>query len=220
MIGYKFLNPDGTGPYSGFSWPLPLQQDLPSAWVEVRGRLQLCRNGIHACRVAQLPYWWGPQLWEIELTEPITDAGRVVLGARGRLLRRVGAWDEPTVRRYAQACAWRLRDHSMARLRARGRADAAHALAASTSLDSLAATATALVDAVPDEFIAGYLADAASFATGSMALVKTVPYVTAHAAGCASGQERCPAYEQGYRAERQWQAAWLAEQLGLCSAAR
>ena len=71
MIGYKFLNPDGTGPYSGFSWPLPLQQDLPSAWVEVRGRLQLCRNGIHACRVAQLPYWWGPQLWEIELTEPI-----------------------------------------------------------------------------------------------------------------------------------------------------
>ena len=44
----------------------------------------------------------------------------------------------------------------MARLRARGRADAAHALAASTSLDSLAATATALVDAVPDEFIAGY----------------------------------------------------------------
>lgn len=214
MIAYKFLNPGGVGPYSGFSWPLPASES-PSAWVEIRGALQLCRNGIHACRADQLPYWWGAQLWEIELTEPIADAGRVVLAARARLVRRVRAWDESTMRRYARACAWRVRDRGIGWLRASDLDEAADALARCTELDSLAVAAATLVDTAPGDLIIGYLADAASFSIGSMALVKTVPYVAAHVAGCTAGPQGGVEYDDRYCAEREWQAAWLAEQLGL-----
>lgn len=217
MIAYKFLDPRSIGPYSQFSWPLPTN-GLPGAWVEVQGALQLCRNGIHACRAGQLPYWWGAQLWEVELTEPTADFDQVVLASQGRILRQVGAWDESMMRRYAQACAWRVRDHSVERLRAL-RLDTASTLAACTSLHSLAATATTLVDAVPDTVTTavGYLADAASFSTSSMSWVKTVPYVAAHAAGCIAGPEAGPEYEKCFRAERKWQSQWLAEHLELAT---
>jgi hypothetical protein len=66
----------GAGSYSGFRWALPTGQ-LPGAWVETEGALTLCRRGINACRVVQLPFWWVTELWEAELAEPITDAGQV-----------------------------------------------------------------------------------------------------------------------------------------------
>ncbi|MDQ4104173.1 MAG: hypothetical protein M3186_10845, partial [Actinomycetota bacterium] len=119
--------------------------------------------------------------------------------------------------RYTQACAWRVRDHSVGRLRVLRLAAAADTLAACTRVDSLATRATMLVDAVPDDVAAtvGYLADAASFSTGSMSLVKTVPYIAAHAAGCIAGPEARREYEETYRAERKWQSQWLAEHLEL-----
>jgi hypothetical protein len=216
MIAYKFLNPSGIGPYSGFPWPLPTSE-LPGAWVEARGPLELCRNGVHACRVSQLPYWWEAGLWEVELAEPITDADRMVLAPRGRLLRHMSAWHEPMMRRYARACAWRVRDYGVGRVHALGLNAAADTLAECAGLDALAATATTLVDAVPEEvaIVVGYVADAASFSIGSMALVKAVPYVAAHAAGFTAGREGGLEYEKRYRAEREWQSKWLTEHLGL-----
>lgn len=103
----------------------------------------------------------------------------------------------------------------MRRLRVRGDDEPADAPAQCTGLNALAATATALADAAPGEVSAGYLADAASFSTGSMALVKTVPYVTAHAAGSVAGPEGSLEYQDGYHIERRWQSAWLAEHLEL-----
>jgi hypothetical protein len=144
-----------------------------------------------------------------------------MLAARGRLLRHISAWAHPLMRGYAQACAWRVRDHSVVFLRALGLHAAAETLAAATTLAGLAAAATPLVDAVAPEATptvgptVGYVADAASFALGSMNLVKTVPYVAAHAAGCTSGPQRCVEYVQRYQREREWQAAWLAEHVGL-----
>lgn len=216
MIAYKFLNPGGVGPYSGFAWPLPAYES-PGAWVEAQGSLDLCRNGIHACRVGQLPYWWGVELWEVELDDPIEDVGRAVLARRGRLLESVEAWDEAMMRSYARACAWRARDHAVGSLAALGLSAAADALAACTDLDGLAVTATSLADTVPHEITAtvAYTADAAAFSAGSMSLVKTVPYITAHTAGCTRGPEGGLEYEERYHAERKWQSTWFSEHLGL-----
>jgi hypothetical protein len=217
MIVYKFLDPGGVGPYSGFSWPLPTSGS-PGAWVQSTGALDLCRNGIHACRVGQLPYWWGTQLWEIELVEPIQDASQVMLAGRGRLLRQLHAWAEPMMRRYAQACAWRARDHGVKQLHALNLGAAAEALAGCATLESLAASATTLVAAVADQVttaVIAYVADTASWTSGPMTVAKTVPYVTAHAAGCTGGPEDYPEFQRRYHAERRWQAQWLAQHLGL-----
>lgn len=219
MLAYKFLEPGGVGPYSGFSWPLPTS-DSPGAWVQSTGDLDLCRNGIHACRVGQLPYWWGTELWEVELVEPIQDAGQVMLAGRGRLLQQVHAWDEPMMRRYAQACAWHALDHGVEQLRARGLDTVADTLAGCATLDSLAATAATLIPAIADQTSAaliGYVADTASWTNGSMALAKTVPYVAAHAAGCTGGPEGHPEFQRRYHAERHWQSQWLAQHLGLAT---
>ena len=51
MIAYKFLRPDGTGVFTGFSWPLP--NGGPGRWVEAN--VEPCRSGIHACRPEHLP---------------------------------------------------------------------------------------------------------------------------------------------------------------------
>jgi hypothetical protein len=217
MLAYKFLDPGGVGPYSGFSWPLPTSES-PGAWVQSAGELDLCRNGIHACRVGQLPYWWATQLWEIELAEPIQDADQVMLAGRGRLLRHVDAWAEPMMRRYAQACAWRARNHGVWQLRALNLDAAADALAGCVTLESLSATATTLVPDVADQTTAAiiaYVADTASWTSEPMTLAKTVPYVTAHTAGCTGGPEDHPEFQRRYHAERRWQAHWLTEHLEL-----
>ncbi len=61
---------------------------------------------------------------------------------------------------------------------------------------------------MPEEvaIVVGYVADAALFSIGSMALVKAMPYVVAHAAGYTVGHEGGLEYERGYRAEWEWQS--------------
>ncbi|MGH3788442.1 MAG: hypothetical protein ACRDRG_18280 [Pseudonocardiaceae bacterium] len=50
-----------------------------------------------------------------------------------------------------------------------------------------------------------------------MSLVKTMPYVAAHAAGCIASPEAGLEYEKFFRAERKWQSQWLAEHLELAT---
>jgi len=90
VIAYKFLRADGGSVFTGFAWPLPAAG--PGAWVEAP--LDPCRSGIHACRPGDLPYWAGRVLYEIELDGEIREEPRKVLATRGRLVRRVSAWDE------------------------------------------------------------------------------------------------------------------------------
>jgi hypothetical protein len=90
VIAYKFLRGDGTGAFSRFSWPLPA--DGPGAWVEAR--VDPCRSGIHACRAADLPYWVGRAMYEIELDGDIVEEPAKLVAARGRLLRKIDAWDD------------------------------------------------------------------------------------------------------------------------------
>ena len=101
MIAYKFLRPDGTSVFTSFRWPLP--DGGPGDWVDAE--VDPCRSGIHACRTADLPYWVGRALYEIELDGPIHEEPTKVVAMRGRLLRRVDAWDEAARDAYTRMCA-------------------------------------------------------------------------------------------------------------------
>jgi hypothetical protein len=109
VIAYKFLRADGRTAFSGFRWPLP--GDEPGPWVQAH--VEPCRSGIHACRPGDLPYWVGETLYEIELGGDIVDERTKVIAARGRLLRRVTAWDDELRDAYTRMCADRA--HVIAR---------------------------------------------------------------------------------------------------------
>jgi hypothetical protein len=115
VIAYKFLRHDGTGVFTGFPWPLP--GGGPGEWVAAR--VDPCGSGIHACRLADLPLWAGRTLYEIELDGEIVEEASKVVAPRGRLLRRIAAWDDRFRAEYTRMCADRA--HELAR---RSRLDA------------------------------------------------------------------------------------------------
>jgi hypothetical protein len=86
VIAYKFLGPGRVGLFSGFRWP------DPGGVVRVGEPLDPCRNGIHACRVGDLPYWIDDELWEIEIEEPAVELDRLVLTAAATVVRQVESW--------------------------------------------------------------------------------------------------------------------------------
>jgi hypothetical protein len=106
VIAYKFLRPDGTSVFTGFSWPLP--DGGPGAWVDAR--VDPCRSGIHACRPGDLPLWVGRTLYEIELDGEILEQPMKVVASRGRLTRRIEAWDDELRDAYTRMCADRAHD--------------------------------------------------------------------------------------------------------------
>jgi hypothetical protein len=112
MIAYKFLRPDGTSAFTGFRWNL--SDGDPGPWVDARP--DPCRSGIHACRVTDMPFWVGPNLYEVELAGEIIEGRNKLVASRARLLRRIEAWDEGLRDVYTRMCA-----------------DRAHQLAASVS---------------------------------------------------------------------------------------
>jgi hypothetical protein len=165
VIAYKFLRSDGTGVFTRFRWPLP--DGGPGAWVQAG--VDPCRSGIHACRRADLPLWAGRTLYEIELDGEILEDRMKVVASRGRLLRRVEAWDDAFRDEYTRMCA-----------------DRAHELARGASLDDWDAVIERSVPEGP----------------------ALLGFVAARIAEEISGPD-------AYWAERDRQAAWLAERLSL-----
>jgi hypothetical protein len=110
MIAYKFLRADGTGVFTGFRWPLP--NGAPGAWVEAADT-EPCRSGIHACRMSDLPLWLGRTLYAIELDGEIVHEPSKVVATRGRLVRRIDAWNDDVRGTYTRMCADRA--HELAR---------------------------------------------------------------------------------------------------------
>jgi hypothetical protein len=106
VIAYKFLRPGGTSLFSGFRWPMP--DGGPGAWVDAR--VEPCRSGVHACRPADLPLWVGRTLYEIELDGEIVEQRMKVVASRGRLTRRIGAWDDELRDAYTRLCADRAHE--------------------------------------------------------------------------------------------------------------
>jgi hypothetical protein len=116
MTAYKFLAEDGTGLFSRFRWPLPTGgtgflgrfRGGPGDWVE--GEVDPCRSGVHACRVMDLPYWVAPALFEIELDGDVRAEPIKVVAPRGRLVRRIAAWNEDTREEYSRRCMARAQE--------------------------------------------------------------------------------------------------------------
>jgi hypothetical protein len=86
VIAYKFLENGAVSPFAGFRWPA-------DEWVDAAAA-DPCRRGIHACRIEDLPFWLGSELWEIELDGEVVVQQRKVVAPRGRLLRRVADWNQ------------------------------------------------------------------------------------------------------------------------------
>lgn len=110
MIAYKFLRADGRGVFTGFSWPLP--GGGPGEWVDAA--VDPCRSGVHACRPADLPLWAGRALYEVELDGEIVEQRMKVVASRGRLIRRVTAWDDELRDSYTRMCADRAHELALA----------------------------------------------------------------------------------------------------------
>jgi hypothetical protein len=206
LIAYKFLSAGATGPFTGFRWPVPAVA-RPGAWVEAAdGRSD---HGVHACRLDDLAFWQDVELWRAELAEPVVEGQRQVISARGRLLDRVSAWNEELARSFGEACAWRARDRSVEALRIPGCHEESELLARCRSLSELHIASKELSSrkGLPAA-LAGYVAEAIDFLLAGDSPCST--YISARAAVVASGGN-----ESEFAAERQCQARWLAERLGL-----
>lgn len=102
MIAYKFLDTGSVAPFTGFRWPV-------GEWVETGG-VEVCREGIHACRVRDLPIWMGRELWEIELGGEVLERERKLVASKGRLNRRLEEWNDGLAEAFGRFCARRTRE--------------------------------------------------------------------------------------------------------------
>jgi hypothetical protein len=101
VIAYKFLAPGAVGPFTGYRWE-------PDRWVEAESP-DVCRRGIHACRIRDLPIWLDHELWEIELAGEVVEQARKLVATSGRLTRQVEAWTPSLAQRFGAFCARRTR---------------------------------------------------------------------------------------------------------------
>jgi hypothetical protein len=106
VIAYKFLRANGASPFTGFRWDLP--NGGPGPWVEAQ--VEPCRSGIHGLRLSDLPLWAGKTLWEIELDGEVREERSKVVASRGRLLRRIDAWDDDLRAEFTRMCADRAHE--------------------------------------------------------------------------------------------------------------
>jgi hypothetical protein len=102
-LAYKFTRPGARSPFTRFAWPV-------GEWVEARGDVGLCANGVHACRPEALPRWIDAELWRVEVDDVEEEHDGVLVARRARLLERIEAWDAEISRELARSCAARARE--------------------------------------------------------------------------------------------------------------
>jgi hypothetical protein len=220
VTAYKFLSSGSVGPFSGFRWPTP-EGGAPGPWVETAGELSLCRRGVHACRLSDLPYWLDDELWLVELDGRIQDDGHQIVAERARLVERLASWNRDTARALAEDCTWRARDLARSVLAGAGLVAEGDALGAAGSPAELEQVGVCAFDAAlaAGNRRAARAADAAVEAArhlmtgaGRSDLTTYVAF-TAYAAAVAADA----AEPGGDERERARQAQWLAGRLGLAA---
>jgi hypothetical protein len=205
MLAYKFLCAGAVGPFSRYAWPLP-RGDRPGAWVIAPSAAGLCRDAVHGCRVADLPWWLQDELWAAELDGPVATGRHKVMAPRARLLHRVAGWDAACAQRFADACAWRARDHAARALERDGSGGAAAELRAAGTLAGVRSAVADITAANGSRRAVAMAGDAARRALTAAPV--TAAYIAAHVAARVDG-------EDARHAERAWQAEWLCSELGL-----
>jgi hypothetical protein len=163
LIAYKFLGAGRVGRFTGFRWEA-------DTWVDA-ATADVCRAGIHACRVGDLPIWLDEELWEIELDGGVVESERKVAAIRGRLTRRIEPWTPETAHEFGVFCVRRTRER---------------------------------VGFVP--VLSGFVSDVERFVAQHR--IAIAGFAARRAAESRDG----PA---AYDAEREAQASWLADRLGL-----
>jgi hypothetical protein len=218
VTAYKFLRAGAVGPFTGYRWPTPTG-DAPARWVGAEGALGLCENGIHACRLEDLPYWIDEELWALEVDEA-APAGHQILSPRARLIRRIDAWTQAVATEYGLGCMRRARDLGAADLAAAGLETEAAGLAGASLPDEVREAGHSGSAAAREAGAAR--AARVSYAAGTAGWHMAVPVSTpryfaypAFAAYSAAVAADTVAGAAGYEAERQRQAGWLADRLGL-----
>jgi hypothetical protein len=110
VLAYKFLRCGAIGPFSRVAWPQP-RGERTGTWLRAGADgTAVCRRGVHACRLQDLPRWIGQELWAVELRGEVTETPYKLIAPEGRLLWRVEAWDGDAAARFAEACVARLRE--------------------------------------------------------------------------------------------------------------
>ena len=141
MKALKFLLPGAIGPFSGYRWELGVWHDT--------GGDPTCGHGVHACEPRDLPFWLQDELWVVELRGDVARGRHKVVGAGGRLLGRVDAWDDTTRGEFASECVARVRELTVRRPEAAahlGDLERIAAQVAAAAIASLAARAAEAVD--------------------------------------------------------------------------
>ncbi len=215
MLAYKFTGPGAVGVFTGLRWPAPAH-GAPGAWVRAPDQLAACVAGVHACRVAHLPYWLAPELWEIELAGAVIHSTYKLVAPAGRLVRRIEGW--PSVERaFAVDCADRALALAVSSLRDAGlAAEATAAAAAAGAAAELAAIAEAVAPRAPglEATLVAYAADCVrDIERGYHAMcayVAATAFANASTATLAGDMSSV-----GWVEERGRQATWLADRLGL-----
>jgi hypothetical protein len=217
MRAFKFLDAQGSTVMTGHQWALPVG-DGPGPWLEASAT-RPCHEGIHACRLDDLAYWIGPELWEIELDGEVVDSQRKVVARRGRLVRCVTAWSGSVAQELGAWSAWRTRDVAVTLLEDVGETGWAVRLRAAESLRDLARAGREAMEALEPTTVAGV---AAGYAGDTAALAPTEHLAMGpFAAACAAahsitrGGDDHAAYSQAFAQERLVQSRWIADALDL-----
>lgn len=117
---HKFTATDGRPSHAGSKarrWDIPSERAdgsvIPGRWRTIRGIIQPCARGLHACTPEQLRLWVDRELYLIEVVDD-TDAlghktliehqGTKFVTRRARLIRRIAAWDDAANARWNATC--------------------------------------------------------------------------------------------------------------------
>jgi hypothetical protein len=184
-------------------------------WVETASAVP-CRQGVHACRPADLSYWLAPCLWEVELEEPVVETRHKLTARRGRLLAQGDAYPA-AVKELGAVCAWRARDRAAPAPLNAGAPSLASRFAAATTLTELRGLLGQTDDASFASTAAALAADTAQFALSGP--LTAAPFIGACSAGHTEagpvgGQAD---HDRGYAQEWASQSTWLVQNLGLAA---
>jgi len=102
MIAFAFTGPDGRRPFVGGRWP------EPGTWAE----------GARGSVIRHLPVWIAAELWLVELDGSVHEVATQLRADRGRLMRRITAWNAEAAQAFATSCADRILELADEALRA------------------------------------------------------------------------------------------------------
>jgi hypothetical protein len=207
---WKFLGDGARSPFTGFRWET-------AEWAAAAGQ-DPCRDGFHACRAGDLPYWLNDELWVVELAAPVVVRPHKVVARRARLVEKVEEWSSATAREFAGACVARTAGHAADALDACGLREEASRIreaARGSGFPVLLDVAQAAADAARDDgskeaaTLCHYVADAVEAVEAYP--VASVAYIAARTAN----QRTTTADADPYTAERRWQSRWLERRLRI-----